>query len=265
MHMNLRLLFVATTLMVSTALAVVFQDAGFSDQLAPVYPRRPYVGIPADTTAVSEKVQREVVLSCSEESPVFRACNCDILSWDSCGNIFGLSGQEADWQVSVTHMTHGDVSRLVSPITFLRDGVARFYFTPTVIGPYNVTVWRSPASTQPSLYTGTTLSNIVMVHDVTATCSHNNLNVMLPVNQDLLWAHSQYLNERRKEAGMSQYSVATNINVDHYTIYSADDATLQQDVRRSAIQPYAPKSVIPRQSDDDNNVKMCDMVKHTFL
>lgn len=250
---------------VTLCAAVVYQDAGFSDQLQPRYPDRPYVDIPTDTTAVSEKVQREAVLSCMEESPVFRACNCDILTWDSCGNVYGQSGQEADWVVTVTHMTKGDVSRLVSPIMFLRDGVARFYFTPTAIGPYNVSVARKVTSTLPSLYTGTNLSNLVMVHDVTATCSHRTLNNMLSLNQDLLWAHSQFLNERTKQPAVSQYSIATNINIDHYTIYSPEDATLQQDIRREAIQPYAPKSIIPRQPEDDNNMKMCDMVKHTFL
>lgn len=248
-----------------TALGAVFEDAGFSTLLEPEYRPRPYVDIPTDTSAVSEKVQREAVLSCSETSPVFRACNCDILTWDNCGNIFGKEGQQADWVVSVTNAMTGEVSRLVSPVMFLREGVARFYFTPSTIGHYTVSVSRSPTSTLPSLMTGPDLSAVVIVHDVTATCSDRTLGVMLPQFQDLLWAHSQFLNEQRRAGPeMDQYAVATNINIDRYGVYNAAlDGQLQQEVRRPAIQPYAPDLVIPRQPVEDNNMHMCDMIRRT--
>jgi len=262
-------LLLATLAVVSTTItshAAQYRGVGFDTNYVPVQDvdLRPWMDQPMNTTQVSEHVQREAVLSCMEESPVQRAVICDIMSWDSCGNIYGTGEEDKDWLVVATNQVTGVVARLQSPVFHLKDGVSRFYFTPLDIGIYEIVVTRSPASVLPELFTNMTMISHTVIHDLVADCSNRRMSETLGQFQDTLWAESAYLNDRAKNAGMPSYSLPTDIIADKLNNYNqAVDGGLQSDVRREPILQYQRDYRIKLLPSDDNHQMYCDMIRRT--
>lgn len=240
-----------------------YRGVGFDTQYAPVYDDelRPWAPQPMNTTQVAEHVMREAVLSCMEDSPVQRAVICDILSWDSCGNIYGTGAEDKDWVVTSTNLVSGVVARLQSPVYHLRDGVSRFYFTPLEVGVYEIVVQRIPSSTLPDLYTNMTMVAHSVVHDMIADCSNRRMSDTLGQFQDTLWAESAYLNGLGRNAGMPSSSIQTSIVNDKFDIYDVTtDKQFQSQVRRQPIQQFKRDYSLTRLPADDNNQRYCDLI-----
>lgn len=254
---------VAALLAVCTSASQV-GDVGFDTSFPPISGEAPpQLATPFDTTLIAQHVPREAQLQCVQEAPIFRVVTCDIKTWDACGNVFGRRGNESDWQFTVQHATSNKFSRLVSPITFLVSGVARFYFTPVEIGVHIVTVKRRATSKMPSLNTGNSIQQLVIIHDTTARCTQGTVAQTHPQLRTLLWAQATHSNENAPIVGVSGISKNTHIVVDRDTVYAGKAGELQQSVRRGPLPPESLGPLGPQLPQDNNNFYYCDVIQRT--
>jgi hypothetical protein len=259
---------IVVALLATSASATRVRGVGFNMDRAPLTLEQPHATSGIDTTGIAPPGFREAQLVCDATSPVLRVATCEIHTFDLCGNIDGdIDGNTTNtWEVSVDAVIGGRRSVLVSPIAHARTGVARFYFTPIVVGLHLVKVWRrSDKTAMASLQTAKTMTEYVKVHDSLMNCMDHKLSEMPRIVQQHYWAQASFFNERVPITGIEPAtSPSTFTNVDTQSTHTgANIGKLQQKTGRAATQPFVPDAIGALPTEDNNHFKFCDYVQRS--
>jgi hypothetical protein len=221
----------------------------------------PHLKTPRDTRIIAPKGPREAQLVCVEQAPVRRVVVCDIITWDVCGNLDGMNGNQTDWRVGVQEIATSRYSRLVSPVAYLQRGVARFYFTPVTVGVHRVQVWRDPKSKMLPLNTPPVMRQLVIVHDSLAKCTPVPGSGLLNQLRTVLWAAASFRNEMTAPAfNQKRVGYPTEVISDTSRQYASPSvAQFQQSTRRPSLNPTTPVGLGTLDSGEDFNY--CDLVR----
>eukprot|EP00759_Apiculatamorpha_spiralis_P057169 PhF_6_TR8476/c0_g1_i1/m.13253 len=114
----------------------------------------PFYDTPFITVNIAPRGIAEVYLECPHQVLVNRVVFCTIYTKDICGNTVGKAYNKTNWGLRpqwkpvvstppTPHLEYKDVG-LHSAIYFKRKGMYEFYFTPTIVGTYTLSV-QSPA------------------------------------------------------------------------------------------------------------------------
>ncbi len=244
----------------STASGTIYRGVGYDTLLPNVDLPPPYLPTPEDTSSVAQRAIFESRLTCVERTALYRATYCDINTFDSCGNRFGLEGNITMWKISVVNKVTQRASRLVSPVVHVASGVARFYFTPVELGVYEVLVERraQPNGTAELLST-MPMKRLVVIHNTVAPCS-TPVAGMHPQLQNVLWSVSSFMNEAPAFLpGRQDLPRRTNIVADGGRVFDEADGTSELGIRRETI-PARPYGIVGSQPVD-SNVQYCDVIQ----
>lgn len=226
---------------------------------------------PEDTSVVATRKIKEAALICDSIAPVLRAVQCEIHTYDECGNPFGYDfNMTQGWDIAVEELeSPGSFSRLVSPIIWLENGVGRFYWTPLRRGLHKVYLTRkskvyNKGFTQSDLLVpggvGPSAGFVVWVRDNLVKGSTAPLGDVNQAVQRMLWTQAS----RNAEPAAFPPSMPATLSFEDKE-HRFDDrryGQVQQGVRRPAVQPEA----FPRMPDrparpDDNNHRLVDYVR----
>lgn len=229
--------------------------------LPAMYADAPWDETPFDTTLISTRAPREARLQCQEMAPLFRTVTCDIITYDNCGNLYGRPGNVSDWMPSAVHVISGTESTLVSAVTYLQPAVARFHFTPALVGVYEVRVGRSASTRLPALFTALPLTQLVVVHNTISRCTQATVVNTQHILSQLVWSQSRASNDRRRVVGLEGLSAPTSVVTDFDWIYPKPDDEVQTAVRRAPLQPRVLTKLGAPLPEDDANYKYCDVIQ----
>lgn len=243
--------------------ARIVHGVGYDDDIPPDTRDQPYLPTSFDTTLISTHHIREAVLSCTESIALFRTVTCDIITYDSCGNPYAVSGNETQWTVQVQHQTTHQFSRLVSPIIFLKPAVVRFYFTPIEVGVYEVVVHLKAKHTP--LYVPLPLRQYVVVHNTIAKCTQSTILHTQAQVARTTWAASSFQNEYPEGgiAGLAGLSIPTSVVVDREWIYPEPDHLVESRTRRVPLEPRPLTKISDPLLPGKNNFKYCDVIEQS--
>ena len=158
------------------------------------------------------------------------------------------------------HVNSQKVSRLVSPVSFLQEGVARFHFTPVEVGVHRVTVWRHRNSDLPELVTPDVMTYLVIAHETLVKCTKQKTNSMIGQLKQILWSEASFRNEVTAPHGASQHtSKPTSVITDFSDEYSTTFAMSQVTTRRPSVAPIVPEDLGAPSSNTMFNY--CDLLK----
>lgn len=248
---------------VGIASATLRNGIGYNTDRPPLatfaYPHKPTFD---DTRTIAPRGIREARLVCDRFGPIFRVITCEIHTFDTCGNIEGESGNHTRWVVKVESTVLVRDSQHVSPVIWLRRGVARFYFTPMSVGHYTITVSQPDSFLLPPLRTGNPMTFITMVHDSTMKCTGYDMNGATRPVQHFIWGLGSARNERKPIVGIeTATSDHSNIFADVARKHNAAQAALQQATNRMPVQPVAPELLRDLPRTDNNAFGFCDYVQ----
>lgn len=228
-------------------------------------PSVPHIRNDLDTRTIAPRGPREAQLVCDLNGVVHRVVTCEIHTYDICGNRDGLPGNITDWERFVYVDKAQLHSSLVSPIIWLKKSVARFYFTPRIVGLHRIELKRTPSSIMPALRTRPSMSFYVNVRDILVPCTSVILDRMNRQTQHYAWTQSSFENEltpiHTRETFTNQ---PTRVFGDRISQFGASNLnTFQQVTGRAASQPFIAPPLADMPRTDDNRFKFCEWVART--
>jgi hypothetical protein len=208
-----------------------------------------------DTTVIAPSGFREAVLRCDRTGAVNRVIDCDILTYDVCGNLYGVSENVTAWSVTVVAVASGATSAHVSPVVWKERGVARFFFTPLVVGPHQVTITRVPADLQAlrNAASGQSSTALVVVHDSTLRWTPQPIGAAVASTQRMQWASGYWAGSPFTTTGLPPVTPTHTWGDPSHSFEWAGANELQQAYRRVPVQPFVPGSMPDVPPPTDHN------------
>lgn len=231
-----------------------------------------YPELYTQVVAVQQKI-REAALVCDAFVPVGRTVQCEVHTFDECGNPFGEAFNTTQgWSIEVEEVTNapGTLNRLVSPLIHIQKGVSRFYFTPLRIGLHRVRLNRQAKVyhkdfVNEELRVSDNIAGpgfLVNVHGSTMKGLSHNLGETNLALQRMLWTIASH---NQEPANFPPATPRTYTFEDKE--HRFDDrryGQLQQDVRRPPIQPELFANMPDRPAKKDNNAhRLVDYARPT--
>ena len=201
---------------------------------------------------------REAKLSCDPVGPVNRVVNCEIRTFDLCGNLYGQEYNVSSWLRAVQHTTKGVYSKHVSKVVYVSKGLAKFYFTPWESGFYKVFVWRRVPNKFGSLRTENLMSMNVVAHDVTVRCSPA-LSTIQPTLRHVMWSQAASTTLSHDIAGIPANKWQTDIFGE--AAAGAVFADQQEKTARVPLQPVVHTDLLEFLNANVPQGYVCDYIR----